>query len=343
MRTEDFDYDLPPDLIAQTPLEPRDASRLLVAGREDGAIKHRHFTDLTQYLRAGDVLVFNDSRVIPARLQARKPRTGGHVEILLLRPEKDDLWQALVRRGKSLPDGSQLELTQGDNATGVTAELVSTLPHGVRRLRFSDASRLAALGVMPLPPYIHTPLSDPERYQTVYARVPGSAAAPTAGLHFTPHLLQKIDDLGVRRVMVTLHVGLDTFQPVRVADLRRHPIHREYGVIDGAAAAEISDAKREGRRVIAVGTTATRLLEGAAQAGALQNAESYADWVGIFITPGYRFRVIDALLTNFHLPRSTLLMLVCAFAGKALIDRAYREAVRERYRFYSFGDAMLLL
>ena len=343
MRTEDFNYELPAELIAQTPLEPRDASRLLVCERETGNLTHRHFLDLHEYIRAGDVLVFNDSRVIPARLRARKPETGGRVEILLLRRLDDGSWEALVRRGKRLPDGSIVELLDGDAGAGVSAELCGTQAHGVRRVRFSDESRLAALGEMPLPPYIHQKLSQPERYQTVYARVDGSAAAPTAGLHFTPEVLARLDALGAQRVHVTLHVGLDTFQPVRVADPARHPIHREYGVIDSAAAAAIAAAKSEGRRVLAVGTTSVRLLEAAARAGQLLEGEPYADWADIFILPGFDFRVVDAMLTNFHLPRSTLLMLVSAFAGKELIDRAYAAAVKQRYRFYSFGDAMLLL
>jgi len=343
MRTEDFTYELPAELIAQTPLEPRDASRLLVCQRGTANFAHRHFLDLPEYIRAGDVLVFNDSRVIPARLKARKPETGGRVEILLLRRLDDGTWETLVRRGKRLPDGSQVELLDGDTGAGVSAELCGTLDHGVRRVRFSDESRLAALGEMPLPPYIHQKLSQPERYQTVYARVEGSAAAPTAGLHFTPEVLTRLDALGVQRVHITLHVGLDTFQPVRVTDPARHPIHREYGVIDLAAAATIATAKREGRRVIAVGTTSVRLLEAAARAGQLLDGEPYADWAQIFILPGFEFKVVDAMLTNFHLPRSTLLMLVSAFAGKELIDRAYAEAVKQRYRFYSFGDAMLLL
>jgi len=343
MRTEDFTYELPPELIAQTPLEPRDASRLLVCERNAGSLAHGRFLDLPEYLRDGDVLVFNDSRVIPARLRARKPESGGRVEILLLRRLDDGGWEALVRRGKRLPDGSRVELLDGDTGAGVSAELCGTLDHGVRRLRFSDESRLAALGEMPLPPYIHQKLSRPERYQTVYARAEGSAAAPTAGLHFTPEMLARLDAIGVNRVHVTLHVGLDTFQPVRVSDPSRHPIHREYGVIGPEAAAVIAAAKSDGRRVIAVGTTSVRLLEAAARAGGLLRGEPYADWTDIFILPGFDFNVVDAMLTNFHLPRSTLLMLVSAFAGKELIDRAYAEAVKQRYRFYSFGDAMLLL
>lgn len=336
MKTGDFDYHLPQELIAQTPLEPRDSSRLLVCRRKDGSIEHRHFTGLPDYLAAGDVLVFNDSRVIAARLRARK-ESGGRVELLLLRRDTGGAWEALVKHGKRVAEGSRLELlTPGDQPAGITAEVLESREDGVRRLRFSDETPLPELGAIPLPPYIKEPLKRPERYQTVYSRITGSAAAPTAGLHFTPETLQNLEEKGVRCVFVTLHVGLDTFRPVRVDDPRDHPIHREYGIIPAEAAAEIAGAKREGRRVIAVGTTATRLLEATA-------GEEHSGWVELFILPGYRFRVVDAMLTNFHLPRSTLLMLVSAFAGKELINRAYAEATAARYRFYSFGDAMLLL
>jgi S-adenosylmethionine:tRNA ribosyltransferase-isomerase len=337
MRTDDFDYHLPQELIAQTPLEPRDASRLLLIDRAGKTIAHRAFCDLPEMMVPGDVLVFNDSRVIAARLKARK-ETGGMVEILLLRRDDDGAWESLIKHGKRVVAGSRLEMldANGNDETGVSAELLEKRPDGVCRVKFSDDARLPELGIIPLPPYIKEKLERPERYQTVYAEAEGSAAAPTAGLHFTPEILRKLEDAGVKCLFVTLHVGLDTFRPVRVDDPREHPIHREYGAISADVAAEIASAKQAGRRVIAVGTTATRLIEAT-------GGEEFRGWVDIFIYPGYRYRVVDAMLTNFHLPRSTLLMMVSAFAGKELLDRAYRQAIAERYRFYSFGDAMLIL
>jgi len=344
MKTSDFDYSLPPELIAQTPIEPRDRSRLMVLNRGDGSIEHRRFSQLVDYLRDGDVLVFNDSRVIPARLEGRKIDSGGRVEILLLRRLSANVWEALVKRSKRLRPGIKFEITNGsaaDNPSGVLAEVTELKQGGINVLRFSDEKQLLELGEIPLPPYIHTPLSHPERYQTVYARITGSAAAPTAGLHFTPGLLSKIEQKGVHCLFVTLHIGLDTFSPVREDDPLEHPIHREYGELSQTVADQLSQAKKEGRRVICVGTTTVRILEQVAQLGL--NLQPFEGWMDLFILPGYQFRMVDALITNFHLPRSTLMMLVTAFADKELITKAYQEAIAQRYRFYSFGDATLIL
>ena len=344
MKTSDFDYSLPPELIAQTPVEPRDRSRLMVLNRGDGSIEHRRFSQIVDYLQDGDVLVFNDSRVIPARLEARKIDSGGRVEILLLRRLEADVWEALVKPGKRLRLGTSVEIVDNstaDNTSGVLAEVIELRQNGIKVLRFSDETLLLELGKIPLPPYIHTPLSHPERYQTVYARITGSAAAPTAGLHFTPGLLSKIEQKGVHCLFVTLHIGLDTFSPVREDNPREHPIHREYGALSQTVAGQLSQAKKEGRRVICVGTTTVRILEQVAQLSL--NLQPFEGWVNLFILPGYRFRMVDALITNFHLPRSTLMMLVTAFAGKELINQAYQEAIARKYRFYSFGDATLIL
>jgi len=342
MKTSDFSYSLPPELIAQTPFEPRDQSRLMVLSRSDGSVKHQRFSDIVNYLRAGDVLVFNDTRVIPARLGGRKVESGGRVEILLLRRLNTAVWEALVRPGKRVGIGTKIEI-ESENKTKVLAEIAGLGEDGIKVISFSDETLLPELGRVPLPPYIHIPLSDPERYQTVYARTPGSAAAPTAGLHFTPELLKRIEQKGVYRLFVTLHVGLDTFRPVREDDPLRHPIYQEYGVISEEVASRLSQAKAEGRRVICVGTTTVRLVEAVAQRSHLPHLEPFEGWVNLFILPGYQFQVVDALITNFHLPQSTLLMLVSAFAGRDFILRAYEEAIARRYRFYSFGDAMLVL
>ncbi len=351
----DFDYNLPPELIAQEPVEPRDASRLMVVDRATGAISHHHFRDLPQFLRPGDLLVYNESRVIPARLFARK-RTGGRAEILLLRPRSETVWEALMR-GRALRPGVRLEILDGPDGSpvGAEAQVVEEGERGMRVLAF-DRPALAlaeAVGQTPLPPYIRKPIPDPERYQTVYARTPGSAAAPTAGLHFTPELLLRLREMGVESVFVTLHVGLDTFRPVEEERPEEHRMHREYCRLLPDAAERINQAKLEGRRVIAVGTTSVRVLEtaGLAAVGGCADADScpwrtvipYEGWTDLYIYPGFRFRVVDGLITNFHLPRSTLLLLVAAFCGKPLLDRAYAEAIRLRYRFYSFGDAMLIL
>ena len=345
MKTSDFDYDLPPELIAQTPVEPRDSSRLLVLNRTDGAIVHRKFYEITDFLKRGDVLVMNNSRVIPARLFGRKADTGTAVEILLLRRAAlSATWEALVKPGKRLPVGAVINLYGTDGKKQVAAEIKGMLPDGVREVSFSDESRLPALGRIPLPPYIHAPLADSERYQTVYASDSGSVAAPTAGLHFTPRrLLAELEQKGIECLETTLHIGLDTFRPVQVEDPAEHHIHREYGIVSLEVAVRVSKAKAEGRRLICVGTTSVRILEYAAQQSKKKALDPFAGWVDLLILPGYCFRLTDAMITNFHLPRSTLLMLVSAFAGAELIKKAYAEAAKEKYRFYSFGDAMLIL
>jgi S-adenosylmethionine:tRNA ribosyltransferase-isomerase len=339
MRTSDFDYHLPPGLIAQTPVEPRDHSRLMVLNRSDGRVEHRRFFEVVDYLSSGDVLVFNDSRVIPAKLSGKKVDTGGRVELLLLKRLDDSVWEALVKPGKRVSIGTRVEIEGGSR---VLAEVIGFSEDGIKLIKFSDEALLPQLGRVPLPPYIKSPLADPERYQTVYARVLGSVAAPTAGLHFTPELLNKIEQKGVRLLFVTLHVGLDSFRPVTEDDPLKHPIHREYGSLSLEVATELSRAKTEGRRVICVGTTTVRLVEAAAQATKASVLEPLEGWVSLFALPGYEFRIASGMITNFHLPRSTLLMLVCAFAGKDFIDKAYREAISRQYRFYSFGDAMLV-
>lgn len=341
MRVSDFDYELPEDLIAQQPVEPRDAARLLVVDRETGRLEHRRFRDLPRYLTAGDVLVLNDTRVIPARLFGLKEPTGGRVEVLLLERREPDVWEALVRPGRRVPAGSRVAFGQG----GLRAVVLDRTEAGGRLLRFEPAGeldrRLGELGQMPLPPYIRAPLCDPERYQTVYARQEGSAAAPTAGLHFTPALLRQVADHGVQVAYLTLHVGLGTFRPVQVERIEEHTMHAEYYAVPEATAAAVNKARRDGRRVVAVGTTVARTLEAAAgDDGAVRAGEGRTD---LFIYPGYRWKVVDGLVTNFHLPRSTLLMLVSAFLGRERTLAAYEEAVRQRYRFFSFGDAMLIL
>ncbi|MCD6299993.1 MAG: tRNA preQ1(34) S-adenosylmethionine ribosyltransferase-isomerase QueA [Dehalococcoidales bacterium] len=348
MKTSDFDYFLPPELIAQTPTEPRDQSRLMVINRSDDSLKHHRFSRVVDYLRAGDVLVFNDSRVIPARLSGTKVDTGGMLEILLLRRLTLNIWETLVRPAKRAKAGTRLELTS-DATTGnrqksrALAEVVEVVGEGKRVIKFSDEAILPELGRIPLPPYIHTPLKDPERYQTVYANVAGSAAAPTAGLHFTHELINRIKSKGVQCLFVTLHVGLDTFLPVREDSPLEHPIHREYGVLSQEVANQLSQARVEKRRVVCVGTTTVRLVEAVAQASSPADLQPFEGWVSLFILPGYQFQMVDTLITNFHLPKSTLMMLVTAFAGRDLINKAYQEAIAQKYRFYSFGDAMLIL
>jgi S-adenosylmethionine:tRNA ribosyltransferase-isomerase len=345
MKTSDFDYHLPSELIAQTPVEPRDQSRLMVLDRGHGSIKHHRFFEIVDYLRAGDVLVFNNSRVIPARLEGRKVDTGGRVELLLLRRLEAAIWEVLVKPGKRVNIGTRLEIT-GDSAAvsvKVLAEITGLGEEGVKIIRFSDERLLLQLGRVPLPPYIHTPLADAERYQTVYARTPGSVAAPTAGLHFTPKLLSQIERMGVCCLFVTLHVGLDTFRPVREEDPLKHPIHKEYGILTQEIANQLSRTRGEGQRVICVGTTTVRIVEEAAKASKASLLAPFEGWVSLLALPGYQFRMVDAMITNFHLPRSTLLMLVAAFAGKDFIARAYEEAIARKYRFYSFGDAMLII
>lgn len=342
MNTSDFDYDLPAHFIAQQPVEPRDASRLLVLDRATGALTHTRFAQIGQFLRAGDLLILNDTRVIPARLPARKAHTGGKAEVLLLRRTAPRTWEALVG-GHGLGPGSQLDLIGAD---GVQAEVVAVYEGARRLVRFSQSITplLEQIGRVPLPPYIHAELADRERYQTVYAQRQGSAAAPTAGLHFTPGLLASLQTSGVLVDYVTLHVGLDTFAPVTEDDASTHAMHGEWCELSPATAERINLARAAGRRVVAVGTTSVRTLESAAQhAASGQSVAPFSGSTHLFIQPGHVFRAVDAMLTNFHLPRSTLLMLVSAFAGRERILAAYETAKREGYRFYSFGDAMLLV
>lgn len=342
MRIEDFDYELPPGRIAQQPVEPRDASRLLVLHREGGFLEHRRFSDLPCYLHPGDVLVVNETKVIPARLRGYRAGTGAKIEVLLLTRREEDTWETLVRPGRRVPVGAELIFGRGE----LQARVKGVTPAGGRIIEFyyQDGpweDLLARLGEMPLPPYIKEKPADPGRYQTVYARQEGSAAAPTAGLHFTPRLLKELKEQGVEITSVLLHVGLGTFRPVKAENIQEHEMHAEYYAVTPAAAATINAARARGRRVVAVGTTVVRTLETVAAADGVIHAGS--GWTDIFIYPGYRFKAIDCLITNFHLPRSTLLMLVSAFAGREKILQAYQVAVREGYRFYSFGDAMLIL
>jgi len=347
LRTSDFDYELPAELIAQTPKEPRDHSRLMVLHRRDATIEHRRFYEIVSLLNPGDVLVLNDSRVLPARLYGRRVDTGGVVELLLLRRLDTGIWESLARPARRARPGVKIALLPPDgscNSDGSTiAEVVETGQGGTRVVHLPDEA-LERLGQVPLPPYIHTPLERPERYQTVYARADGSVAAPTAGLHFTPELLDAVRSKGVNLAFITLHVGLDSFRPVRVDDPSCHPMHKEYFELDAAAAEQINRARREGQRIICVGTTTVRAIEAAALK---HNGDGLVSpcsgWTDLLILPGHQFRAVDTLITNFHLPRSTLLMLVSAFAGKELIAHAYQEAIRLRYRFYSFGDCMLIM
>ena len=346
LRTSDFDYHLPPELIAQTPAEPRDSSRLLVLDRaESGGVEHRTFRDLTEYLRPGDLMVFNRSRVIPARLHGTELRSGARVEVLLVRRLAPGVWQALGRPGRRLRAGAQVMVGQsesGASSGSVQVEILETHENGLRTVRLSDESHLDSLGELPLPPYIKETPDDPERYQTVYADAPGSVAAPTAGLHFTDDMLNSIRDLGVSTAWVTLHVGLDTFRPVHGEDILEHQIHTEWFNLPQNTADAINRAREDGNRIIAVGTTSVRTLEHVARVCGDEIAATTGD-ADLFIVPGHRFRLVDAMLTNFHLPRSTLLMLVSAFAGRERILGAYNEAIRQRYRFYSFGDAMVIV
>ena len=346
MQTSEFDYSLPQELIAQTPIPDRDQSRLMVLNRNNGSIEHHYFYEIADFLREGDVLVVNDSRVIPARLHARKVSTGGKLEILLLRRLEPNVWEALVKPAKRIRIDDQIEVvgTSTDRKDRcLKAAVVGTGERGIRVIHFAEEMPLSEFGEIALPPYVHVPLHEPERYQTVYASEEGSVAAPTAGLHFTPELLAEVKDRGVSCQLVTLHVGLDTVRPVEVSDPREHRIHREHGVVSQDVAQELNKAKAEGRRVVCVGTTSVRLVEAAAQGSDPVDVHPFSGWIDLFILPGYRFKVVDALITNFHLPKSTLLMMVSAFAGKDFILHAYSEAAARQYRFYSFGDAMLIL
>lgn len=339
MQTNDFDYHLQPERIAQTPVEPRHASRLMVLRREREELEHTIFWNVGDYLKSGDVLVINQTRVIPARLFGRKP-TGGKVELLLLRRQDECTWETLVG-GKGLVVGKKLGLENG-----LEVEILQDLEGSRRLVRFSGPVEpyLEQKGQMPLPPYIHVPLANPSRYQTVYAAQPGSAAAPTAGLHFTPELMQKLEEQGIQFARLTLHIGLDTFAPVTEEDPSQHAIHTEWCELTPQAAEIINRARKQGGKVVAVGTTSVRTLETAAsQAEAGDVVAPFSGPTGLFILPGYTFRAVDAMITNFHLPRSSLIMLVSAFTGRERILAAYREAIRLEYRFYSFGDAMLIL
>ncbi len=341
MKTRDFYYTLPKELIAQTPAEPRDHSRLLVLHRESRALEHRHFYDLPDYLEPGDLLVVNDSRVLPARLYGNKEGTGGHMEFLLLQQREPMVWEILVKPGKRAKPGARFAFGEGK----LTGEILEVLEGGNRLCRFSCAGEfyetLEEIGKMPLPPYITEELGDRERYQTVYSKELGSAAAPTAGLHFTPELLEKLRDKGVGIETVTLHVGLGTFRPVKEEEITDHKMHTEHYVLPERTAKAIRQAKAGGHRVIAVGTTSCRTLESVASFHG--EIRPCAGDTGIFLYPGYEYKVLDGLITNFHLPESTLIMLVSAFAGYDFTMEAYRVAVEEKYRFFSFGDACLIL
>ena len=339
MKVTDFDYDLPKELIAQTPIEKRDESKLMVLDRSNETIEHKKFKDIVEYLKPGDVLVRNNTKVIPARLYGKKV-TGANVEFLLLNNIEGDIWECIVRPGNKLHVGAKVIF--GDGL--LRAEVLDTMEGGTRKVKFSYEGIfneiLDKIGLMPLPPYIHESLKDNNRYQTVYAKYDGSAAAPTAGLHFTEELLQKLQRMGVEIANVTLHVGIGTFRPVKEENVEEHKMHTEHFYIKKEDVEKINNAKKEGRRVIAVGTTSCRVLETIAdENGFVKETE---EDTGIFIYPGYKFKCLDGLITNFHLPQSTLLMLVSALAGKDYIMRAYKEAVKEKYRFFSFGDAMFI-
>ena len=340
MKTSDFYYDLPQELIAQDPLEDRSSSRLLHLSMKDGSVEHRHFTDILDYLKEGDCLVVNDTRVIPARLYGHKEETGALIEILLLKRKENDIWECLVKPGKKARPGAKIVFGDGI----LKGEIIDVVEEGNRLIQFQYEGIfeeiLDQLGEMPLPPYITHKLEDKNRYQTVYAKNDGSAAAPTAGLHFTQELLQKVQEKGVKIAHVTLHVGLGTFRPVKVDDVENHHMHSEFYVVEEDQAKLINDTKKQGGRVISVGTTSCRTLESATGEDGVLRAGS--GWTDIFIYPGYQFKMIDGLITNFHLPESTLMMLVSALAGKDRIMAAYEEAVKERYRFFSFGDAMFI-
>ena len=340
MKTHDFYYDLPEELIAQTPLERRDMSRLMTLNRTSGEVEHLHFYDLPKLLQPGDCLVMNDSRVLPARLLGHREPGGGACEVLLLLDRGNKTWECLVRPGKKMREGARVTFGNGE----LTAEITEVLPNGNRMVRFDYEGIflevLERLGKMPLPPYIKTELQDSERYQTVYSREVGSAAAPTAGLHFTQDLLDTLKNMGIKLCYVTLHVGLGTFRPVKEEDITEHEMHSEFCMISQKTADIINETKRQGGRIICVGTTSCRTIESwAEEDGTLKETSG---WTNIYIYPGYRFKVLDCLITNFHLPESTLIMLVSALAGREHVLEAYRQAVTEHYRFFSFGDAMFV-
>ena len=341
MDVKDFDYELPEELIAQDPLKDRSASRLMVLGRKSGMVEHRKFTDILEYLNPGDCLVINNTKVIPARLFGTKKETGAGIEILLLKRRENDIWETLVKPGKKAKPGTTIVFADGL----LTGQVIDVAEDGNRLIQFSYEGIfeeiLDRLGQMPLPPYITHQLQDKNRYQTVYAKHDGSAAAPTAGLHFTKELLEQVRQKGVEIAEITLHVGLGTFRPVKTANILEHHMHSEFYMVSAEAAEKINCARKLGHKVISVGTTSTRTLESAADENGMLHGKS--GWTDIFIYPGYEFKVIDGLITNFHLPQSTLVMLVSAFAGRDHVLSAYRTAVQESYRFFSFGDAMLIV
>lgn len=339
MKTEDFDYELPSELIAQTPLEKRDSSRLLVLDKETGNIEHKYFNNIIDYLNPGDVLVLNDTKVIPARIIGTKIDTNAVIELLMLKDKGNDIWEVLSKPAKRIKIGTIVKFSDK-----LSAECVGLGEEGIRLFKFIYDGILLEildeLGEMPLPPYIHEKLNDKDRYNTVYAKNLGSAAAPTAGLHFTPELLREIENKGIKIEYITLHVGLGTFRPVNVEDIKDHKMHSEFYMMSKETAQELNKAKKENRRIISVGTTSTRTLE------SIMNLygefKECSGWTDIFIYPGYEFKAIDALITNFHLPKSTLVMLVSALAGREKIMKAYKEAVDNKYRFFSFGDSMFI-
>lgn len=343
MKTSELDYTLPEELIAQDPVEKRDSSRLMVVNRNTEKIEHKTFHDLLQYLKPDDLLVRNDTRVIPARLFGKKAKTGGKVEALLLKKHSPDTWECLLKSSGHFRNGTQILFD--DNLDGVVFEAFSD---GRKLIRFSSSdqidNRIEKIGVIPLPPYIHHPLKDPERYQTIYSKIKGAVASPTAGLHFTEELMGEISKRGIQVVDVTLHISLDTFRPIKVERVQNHKLFSEYCFVKPETALSITKAKREGRRVVAVGTTTTRVLESVSELTPTGlNVRPFEGWTELFVTPGYKFKVIDALITNFHLPRSTLILLVGAFTGMDLLKRSYQVAIDNKYHFYSFGDAMLII
>ena len=342
MKTADFDYKLPQELIAQSPLEPRDHSRLMIMDRKNGRIAHRKFYDVSEYLDRGDVLVFNDSRVIPARMFGSTVDGGSKVELLLLSQISPNVWKTLVKPGRRMRKGTKF-LVNGTDGKQLIGRIREQYLDGSRKVEFESELNFEYFGSVPLPPYIHETSVPADRYQTVYAENEGSIAAPTAGLHFTKQLLKRISDKGVSLEFVTLHVGWDSFRPLKTNDPSKHKMHSEYWELSPDVCDRINLAKAEGRRVISVGTTAVRLLENAARITSSPTLSPGSGWADIFIKPGYQFRVVDSLITNFHLPKSTLLMLTSALAGKDNVLEAYKEAVQSRYRFYSFGDAMFIV
>jgi len=343
LRTSDFDYYLPEELIAQIPIEPRDHSKLMLVERDQGAISHDEFFNLPKYLRQGDLLVFNDSRVIPARLYGSRDDTGNKIELLLLSRLREGFWRALVRPGRRMRENDSFIIHDGDgNKSEMTGQVLEVEESGSRIVEITNEFLIEDIGNVPLPPYIHEKVSDPERYQTIYAKSEGSVAAPTAGLHFTEELMSNIRDKGVLTEFVTLHVGWDSFRPLKSENIFDHKIHSEYWHLSNETAINLNEAKQEGRRIISVGTTAARLLENVFEKQKGYPIREGSGWADIFITPGYEFKVLDGLITNFHLPKSTLLMLTSALAGRDFMLKAYREAVDCEYRFYSFGDAMLI-